>query len=162
MKTMRSVRPPFFNRRRRKGQAIVESALVLSLIVLPALLGFLQYGIILYTAHNLQSLAREGARFAAVNGKRIEFDDADTKSGSLLNYIKTVCSTTNINYSDLGGTYAPGKKRIFVTPAASRQPGQGITVQITYPMSQKIFVGSIVPGVPAQYTATATFVLEGG
>ena len=164
MQTLQSV-GSHFSSRRRKGQAIVESALVMSLVVLPALLGFLQYGVILYTAHNLQSLAREGARFAAVHGGESTFDNNVNQANppSLLNYLRTVCSTTNVNYNDLTGNIpgvSPARARIFVTPSASRTSGQGITVQITYPMSRKFFVGSMEPGVPAQYTATATFVLE--
>ncbi len=152
------------NRRsRRRAQTLVETALVLSLVLLPTLLGFLQYGAIIYTAHALQSVAREGARFAAVHAGETTFDDAVTQSNppSLRNYLQTVCASTNIGYADLTGNItATSTPRLYVTPDASRISGQPITVRITYPMSKKFFVGKIVPLVPRDFTATATFLLE--
>lgn len=56
---------------KRRGQTIVEFALVLTLLLL-ILLGILAYGLVFSWRHTLNNAAREGARAAAVGKKDSE------------------------------------------------------------------------------------------
>jgi Flp pilus assembly protein TadG len=145
--------------RSRRGQTIVETALVLTGILLPLTLGLLQFGIIYNSTNTLQHLGREAGRFAAVHGTETTFDSADTQTSpaSLKYYIKTLCASSgSIKYSDLTISTSP-------SALSSRSPGQPISVTLTYPMSKKIFIGKALPGLSAlanNYTVTSTFLLE--
>lgn len=145
--------------RSRRGQTIVETALVLTGILLPLTLGLLQFGIVYNGVNTLQHVAREAGRFAAVHATETTFDNSDTQSNpaSLKNYVKTVCASSgSIKYTDL---------TITVDPADidDRKPGQPITVKIVYPMSKKIFIGKALPGLSSlsrNYAVSSTFLLE--
>ena len=52
--------------RRRVGTELLELGLVLGLILLPVMFGTIEFGTYYYVEHNLQAIAREGARQACV------------------------------------------------------------------------------------------------
>lgn len=131
-----------------RGQALVEFALVLPVLMILALM-IVQYGIIYRTAAQLTNLSREGARYAATS----------PASDSTINARIQAVIPSNIKYSDIA---------ITVTPAqgdATRVSGSGgnITVKVSYDMSKKVFLPSTIFGVHIfvqTYTAQATFAIE--
>ena len=168
---------PLRGRRRRSGSTLVETALCLSFILLPLLLGGLQFGLVLTTTQALEQVSREAGRFAAVHYGESTFDGADTQGDtagsdpSLKNYLKRVSQANGIPWNDI-------KNVITVSPAAgARSSGQPITVTIKYPMNKRSILGQ--PGKSAilyfapqnggnstlnflsqDYTVASTFIMQ--
>ncbi len=139
----------------RRGQTLVETALVLSAILLPLTVGILQFGIVLNATNTLTQLAREGGRYAAVR-----HTDEEIRA-----YIAQAAAGTSIKAIDLRPTALPDSRiTIAMVPAtATRTPGNPIQVRITYPMGNKIFIGNSFAGIlkiNQNYVAQSTFVLE--
>ena len=140
-------------RARRGGATLLETTVCLIFVLLPLLLGGLQFGLILTTTHALEQISREAGRFAAVHYAESTFDgsasqgDNSSDPPSLRNYIKQVSADNGIPYNDISGVSVGGKPAlggIEVTPAAaSRESGQLITVKITYPMRKRVIVGKL-------------------
>lgn len=104
------------------GAALLEFALI-ALVLLMLVFGVIDFGRVLYTANNMQSAAREGARWAAVQ---------DDPAG-MTDVIK---DTVIAHASPLGGD-ALTRPEITVTPIyATSAPGivQSIKVQVNYPV----------------------------
>lgn len=135
---------------RRSGQALVETALVLSTVLIPLTVGILQFGIVLNATNTLTQIAREGGRYAAVR-----HTDAEIRA-----YVKQVATGTSIRPADL----TDARIAIAMVPStATRTAGNPIQVTITYPMANKIFIGNFLPGILKlrnDYVAQSTFVLE--
>ena len=160
------------SRSRRHASVTVETALCLTLVILPTSIGILQYGIVMNSANQIEQIAREGGRFAAVHCLESTFDASETQSNppSLRNYLKNniVANKTNILWDDLDNGVQTGNQTtgyIQVTPStvAARVAGQAVTVKVVYPMRKKIFTGKIASGVISlanDYTATSTFNIE--
>lgn len=151
---------------RRGGQTLVETALVLTFIMLPLTLGLIQFGLILNASNTMTQIAREGGRYAAVHCQEDTFDGPETapaagKQASLKNYLKSVTDPTGIKWDDI-------KNNIIVEPdtAAERLSGKPVTVSVTYPMSKRVFLGSVIflsgalTRVKQPYVAKSTFVTE--
>jgi Flp pilus assembly protein TadG len=147
---------------RRRASTLVETALCMTFVLIPMTIAGIQFAIVINASHTLNRMAREGARFAAVHGGESTFDNAVNQSNppSLKNYMQTLCSGTNIAYSDI-------QNKISVTSAANRKSGLGITVSISYPMSKKIIFNASsltdrlgFKNLSKDYVATATFILE--
>ncbi len=170
-------RPRLRPQARRRASALVETALCLTLVILPTSLGILQYGIVMNTSNQIEQIAREAGRFAAVHCLEPTFDGGENQSSppSLKYYLKNniVKNKTTIDWTDLngavqvsnGGNGSVTKGFIEVIPStvATRVSGQAVTVRVCYPMVRKIFLGKIVPGVATldnDYTATSTFNIE--
>lgn len=154
------------NQARRSGSTLIETALVLGVILLPLTLGIIQFGLIFNATNTMTQIAREAGRYAAVHGKDVTFDGTDAPpvagaQASLKNYLKTVAGQTGIKWDAI-------KDSVATTPALlkDRVSGQPITVSVTYPMKNKIFLGSVASFAPmlrkleAPYVARSTFVLE--
>ena len=164
-------------RKRRRGSTLVETALCLAFVLLPLLLGGLQFGLVLTTTHALEQVSREAGRFAAVHYGEATFDGADTQGNaagtdpSLRNYLKKVSEANGIPWNDI-------KDKIKVSPEKGfRSSGQPITVTIDYPMSKRSILGkpggdAILYFAPANggnmklnflsqdYTVASTFVMQ--
>lgn len=131
------------------GQAVVEFALVLPVLMILALM-IVQYGIIYRTAAQLTNLSREGARYAAT---------APTSDAAIDQRIEDVIPS-NINYNDINIAFDPVSETDI-----RRLPGSGstITVIVTYDMSKKVFLPSTIFGIHIfveTYTARATFAVQ--
>ncbi len=140
--------------KRRGGQTLVETALVISAILLPLTVAILQFGIVLNATNTLTQLAREGGRYAAVR-----HTDAEIRQ-----YIADSAVGTGIRVTDLRPPAAPDSRIIIemLPNTAARTAGNAIQVRINYPMSNKIFLGRF-PGISLikpTYVAQSTFVLE--
>lgn len=133
-------------KRRKQGQTLVEAALVLTILLFIALM-IIQYGIIMNVHVTVTHLAREGARYAAVN------PDEDAR---IRNYIISNAPPT-INTSRLAITISPPQGHV------DRVRGKPITVIIQYDMRDRMFLPSSFFGVPLPgtiVTARATMLIE--
>jgi Flp pilus assembly protein TadG len=113
MRAMRAIRAiPLV--REERGQAVVELALVLSILLL-VLLGIFTFGQIMNTYLTVTYAAREGARAGALGGT-----DADVATAVLAAMPSTLDKT---------------KVATTTTPAAGARPrGTAITVTVMYPL----------------------------
>lgn len=112
-----------------KGQAVVEFAMILPLLLL-LIMGIIQFGMMINAFLSIQNAAREGARAGCVGKSYIEVDSR----------IRAVTPTLNAN--DLS---------IVITPReAERKSGEALTVTISYnyfltlPIIDKIFSAPIL------------------
>ena len=133
---------------RRRGQNLVEAALVMVFAFVPLLVGMLQFGVYLNTTNALWNLAREGARVASVQSS------GSTKANQ--NVIDTIKQRTPPNLDTQ-------KMTITITPdtASSRTSKTQVTVTLAYDMSSKIFLP--LPGgvLPRSYVTYASMMVEG-
>lgn len=119
-----------YNRPHLRGQAMVEFALILPLLLIIAYV-FIQMAILFNTNLTINHLAREGARYAAVH---------PTTDSAITSYIQSI-KPPQINWSRL---------TISITPAqgsAQRITGYGITVALTYNISSQLFLPQSFLGV---------------
>lgn len=165
-------------RSRRRASVIVETALCLTLVILPTTLGILQYGVVMTASNQIEQISREGARFAAVHCLEPTYDGDENQSNppSLRYYLKNnvIKNKTTILWGDLDGpvrtpsnssttTVVDGFIQTIPSTLAGRVAGQSVSVKVCYPMKRKIFVGNIVPNIGVldnDYVATSTFVTE--
>ncbi len=161
--------------RRRRASVIIETALCMTLVLLPLTLGGLQFGVVMSTSNQLEQVSREGARWAAVHSFDANFGSNENTQGSLRYYLKNlvVAQRTAIKWTDINGS----PRTIFggtnptppgTTPAgfvqvifANGAPGNGaltqsvgtpvsgqsVSVRLVYPMTRKVFTGRITPNV---------------
>lgn len=155
--------------RRRRGSALVETALCLLFVLVPFGMAGLQFAIVINAQHHVNQITREGARFAATRAKESTFDGNENQgsaagsSPSLLFYMKRVTATTSIRWDDI-------KNNITVNPPSTkmddRDSGTPITVTVVYPMSKKMIFpfpnghksGFAILG--ADYRSQAQFMIE--
>lgn len=146
-------------------------------MLLPLLLGGLQFGLVLTTTHALEQVSREAGRFAAVHYGEPTFDSNENQGNtagsdpSLKNYVRQVAQNNGIPWDHI-------KDKITVSPlVGSRSSGQPITVTINYPMNKRSILGQ--PGKKAilyfapqnggnstlnflskDYTVASTFIMQ--
>ena len=124
--------------RREDGQAMVEFAMVLPILVV-LLLGIVQFGIIFNNYETMTDAARVGARQAATS--RLS-GDAGT-----LGKAAVYAAATNLNASDLNvdvSSCAPG-----TYPCSTQDwltTGNEVTVKATYPYSINILDFTVASG----------------
>jgi len=164
-------------RSRRRASVIVETALCMTLILLPTTLGILQYGVVMSSSNQVEQIAREGARFAAVHCLEPTFDGDENQANppSLRYYLKNnvVKNKTTIAWSDIDGPVRTSDPNaigvqdgfIQVTPGSvgARTAGTAVSVKVCYPMKRKIFTGKITPNIgnlDNDYNAVSTFNIE--
>ncbi|MHB8126910.1 MAG: TadE/TadG family type IV pilus assembly protein [Desulfitobacteriaceae bacterium] len=124
---------------KENGQALVEMALVLPIIIL-LLFGSIEIGRISYVYITINNAARVGARVASVGGNDLAITTAIEDSMILDN-------------SALVITITP--------PESERQSGQGVTVEVSYPVN--LFFAPVLEGIitnPFIVNANLTMRLE--
>jgi Flp pilus assembly protein TadG len=155
-----------FNNSFRRGQALVEFALVLPVLLVLTML-IIQYGIIFYTTIGLTNLSREGARYAATLPASSDDDIVATQQASTITRMEDVLppsikwsdlyiSATNNNFTF---TYLDKDGAESDTPVASGL----VKVTITYNMSNKLFLPSTFLGAKifsTNYTTSTTMMIE--
>lgn len=160
------------NRRRRgltiRGGAMVEMCFAFPIIVWMTF-AIVQYGIIWNTEVTLNNLARECARFAAVYYSANGFVSTTSNTSSIQYYLEQQCNATGgvVNYSDLP-TCAGGEEQPCVGIVVNGKfEDQGsnpshtgniaiVTEVYNYPMSKKVFLLGLVPGL-SYYNTTVSF-----
>ena len=115
---------------RRRGVALVELALVLSILLVLSML-IIQYAIIMNTAITLTNLSREGVRYAVIH------PEDDTK---IKDYMYEVCPGGGLRQN----WDTQVKNNIVITANGTRQTGSKamMTVTITYNMANRLFLPS--------------------
>lgn len=99
------------NLKDQKGQALVEFAIVLPILLL-LVMGILQFGMMLNSYLTIENAAREGARTGII--------------GSSDSEIQNLIISTSPNLD-------PAKLKVTITPSgAARKPGDTLTVKVTY------------------------------
>lgn len=126
-------------RREQKGQALVEMALVIPLFFI-LLFGVIEMGRIGYAYITVSNAARAGARLATTGGTDQEIRAAVFEAAPSLN---------------------PSELTIQITPnESSRQSGQGVTVEVTYPVELVIpIISNVIPN-PIVVSSTLSMRLE--
>lgn len=133
-----------------KGQAMVEFALVLP-ILLMLLLGIIDFGRILYTKSAITSLSQEAARHAS-----IYYVSEDNTA--IRNYI-----TDNSGMLDASEfKKSDGTDGISISFTPSRTTGSNATVSVTYKMYFITPIANLIPSLqnPFYITSTSTFRAE--
>lgn len=117
--------------RNRRGQAMVEMALILPLFLL-LLIGMLEFGLILHDYITVAEAARAGARAAAVGKDNTTIENAAKNAAPGLDKTKLT---------------------ITITPAAkaSRTVDSAATVTVTYPVEVP------VPAIPNPFSSDGEF-----
>jgi len=108
------------------GQALVEMALVLPLFLL-LLFGVMEMGRIGYTYITVSNAAGAGGRMATIGGTNPEIETAIKNAASSL---------------------SPTSLTITITPTllSQRYSGQGVTVEVTYPVQLIIpLISNVIP-----------------
>lgn len=134
----------------------METALVLTIVLLPLTLGLVQYGVVLNATQSLSYIVRDAGRFAAMNGTAAGSDTA------IRAHVRKIATQTTIRAADL-----PDNTIIVNMPDNNpRSSGNVIRVTINYPMAKKIFLGTSVSWMPGidklaqTYRVSSTYVLE--
>ena len=124
--------------KKKRGQAIVEFALILPVFIL-ILLGIMEFGLVFHQYLVVTAASREGARVAALGGS-----DAET-----LTMVNT--SAVSINAGQLTTTITP----------ANRVKGQTVSVQVTNPVTIRApLIAQIFPQNPFPVTGTTIMRVE--
>jgi len=140
---------------KRSGQGITEMFFALPIVIV-ATMYIVQMGLIMNAYASLKEVARESARFAAMNA--LAQNDAIITS-----QIAVYCNGTGVEYSDITPSISP------VANDASRKSGNPIAVTLSYNMTRKFFLpyGSSgakpFPGmnvISHTYNVTATSTIE--
>ena len=135
--------------RRRSGQAVVEFALVLPLLLL-LVLGAIEFGRVLLRLHLLTSASREGARIASLPGN-LEAD-VDTRVQDIREAVGVQSSfNTVVEVRDPDGVLRSGGL------ADAQQEDR---VEVTVTNSFQILTGSIVPGLSGNIPLTSKCVFR--
>lgn len=130
--------------RSEKGQAAVEFALVLPILLL-LIFGIIDFGRVLYTKNALTSLSQEAARHASIYYS----SENDT---ALQNYVINNAGT--LDTSSFTGN--------VVTFSPSRNSGSDVNVTLTYRLYYITPIVNIIPGFsnPISITSSSTFRAE--
>lgn len=124
------------------GQAMVEMALVLPILIL-IIFGITEFGRIFSAKLTVTNASREGARYAAVNGTAV----------------------TDTQISDVVKNYAPSLDPVKIDPRVSpgqsfRTRGTAVTVSVYYPVEIVAPVISVITGNPYMVTVQTTMRVE--
>ena len=130
--------------RSEKGQAAVEFALVLPILLI-LIFGIIDFGRILYTKNALTSLSQEAARHASIYY-------GSENDATLQNYV--IDNAGTLNESSFTGN--------AVTFTPSRTSGSDVVVTLTYELFYITPIVNLIPGVdnPFYITSTSTFRAE--
>ena len=101
--------------RNERGAALVEFALVVSVIFLPLVFGVIEFGRATWIKTTLTAAAREGVRYAIVHGSK---SGAVADSATIANYVK---GRTQLSPIVVKPTWTPDKA-----------PGSVAQIQVTY------------------------------
>ena len=124
--------------KKKRGQAIVEFALILPVFIL-ILLGIMEFGLVFHQYLVVTAASREGARVAALGGS-----DAGT-----LTMVNTSAVSNNA-----------GQLTTTITPA-NRVKGQTVSVQVTNPVTIRApLIAQVFPQNPFPVTGTTIMRVE--
>lgn len=125
-------------RRTEKGQALVEMALVLPILII-IVFGIVEFGRIMNTYLIVTNAAREGARHGVVGGSDLNIKNAVTNNAYTLD---------------------PAKITVSINPEGTRSRGTPLSVQVSYSLDIIAPVIGAITGNPYTVTATSTMRVE--
>lgn len=132
------------SRNKRKGAVLVEAAAATLFLVLPLLLGIIQFGLFYGASNGLTQVAREGARYAAVYGLRSDGTPASDKF--IRDHMQEVGRQSNVVVDSANITISPARNlRSQYTP---------VVVTVTYDMNQKRIMPFFNPGTVSRTTTS--------
>jgi Flp pilus assembly protein TadG len=123
-----------FRRCRRRAAALVEFAFIAPILLL-FLIGVVVAGLGVFRYQEVASLAREGARYASVHGKRyqdVTGNPAATPEDVYENAIRPKAVALDMNRLSYSVTWDPGNRQ-----------GDRVRVQVTYQWIPEAFLGGI-------------------
>ena len=124
--------------KKKRGQAIVEFALILPVFIL-ILLGIMEFGLVFHQYLVVTAASREGARVAALGGSEAE-------------------TLTMVNTS--AASFNSGQLSTTITPA-NRVKGQTVSVQVTNPVTIRApLIAQVFPQNPFPVTGTTIMRVE--
>ena len=135
--------------RDEQGQALVENALSL-ILLLTMLLAVIQGARMFNAYHNLSYAARVGSRYAMVRGSKCSgFTSAcPAVASDVATYVKGISflglNSANLTVTTTWGA-APRTGSTCATQACN-DPGDQVTVQVTYPLS-----AFVIPFIPVSW-----------
>ncbi len=130
-------------RKTQRGQAVVEMALVLPVLIL-LVFGIVEFGRVLHTYMIVTDLSREGARKGAVGGTDSE----------IVTTVENNASAAGLDIANL---------TVNVTPASMAKRARGTSVSVTVSFPVEIIapvIGNII-GNPYTVTSHTTMRVEG-
>ncbi|PKM82424.1 MAG: pilus assembly protein TadG [Firmicutes bacterium HGW-Firmicutes-14] len=130
-------------RRKQHGQAVVEMALVLPILIM-LIFGIVEFGRILNTYMIVTNLSREGAREGAVGGTDAE----------IISAVQLGTNANQLNAGNLTITIDP-------TAAGPRARGSSVGVEVSYPVDIIAPVIGNIIGDPYVVTSQTTMRVEG-
>lgn len=130
-------------RSNQKGQAIVEMALVMPLLIM-LLFGIVEFGRVLNTYIVVTNLSREGARIGAVGG-------SDT---AIVDFIRNSAATSGFDTSQISVSPSP-------TSISKRARGSSVMVTVSYPVDIVAPVIGTIIGDPFIVRSQTTMRVEG-
>jgi Flp pilus assembly protein TadG len=131
-------------RGRRRGAALVESAIVMPLVIL-MVFGVIEYGWMFLKSQQISNACRTGAR-------------AGARYGATAGTVTSAVSTSMTNDGFTSGQYS-----VTLTPSdpTSLSPGQSLTVQITVPYSNIAAINIALIPTPTNLRASVVMAREG-
>lgn len=134
---------------RRRGQALVEMALVVTSLLFLTL-GLMQFALLANARISLTNLAREGARIAAMRANVTGDPDGTIKQ-------QVVNAAASTPLSDIT------KEQVDISPPfATRAVDTPVIVTVSYDLSKKLIPGvSFLSGGWSNATASAVMVVQG-
>lgn len=130
--------------RAQRGQGMVEFALVSPILFL-MLFGVLEGGWLLFHNHQVSNAAREGARFAVVNGA---MSGTLATEATVTDAIEERVSLSN-----------PGSLQVTLNPDdPGLEPGTTLTVEVDY--THQTLVGFIFPNATINLSSSSTMMVH--
>lgn len=124
----------------RKGQTLVEFALVLALL-LAILFGIVEFGRAMFYSNHLTNTVRSAARYAAVLGDNFDKDLVEDYVEQEIDFSMNKDDIASGSNGIVIDVYAPdGVKR-----AANANPARGDTITVTVNYNFTVLSGSIIP-----------------
>jgi Flp pilus assembly protein TadG len=131
LRSDRSIKLPW---RGEKGQALVETALVLP-VMFGLILGMMVMFLAFYTHEYLSELAREGTRYAAVHGSSCK-----TSAGASCTQTASQINTyvAGINLPNIGGGTMSASNVTTTFPDGDQVPPHRVKIVVTYSFPYRI------------------------
>ncbi len=142
----------------QRGSALVEFALSL-LVFLSLLFGVMDFGRALYTYHAVCHAAREGARFAIVNGSGSKSYPGGASASDIANVVENASSLnpSTLNYNQQSPNTSAGAMNVYTTWNPNNKAGGTVKVQTQYNYR---FMFPLLPSTTLTLSNTAQMVIS--
>lgn len=134
--------------RKRSGIVLIEFCIAFLFVLLPLFLALLQYGMIIQAMLAMDNTSREAGRFASVNSLSAP-NDTDLKNFIISN---AAGMGIQVNNTDIAVTPSPTNRLRY----------QPLTIDITYDLKSKVFLGTFygIPFFRSKYTTRVVMVMQ--